>query len=331
MNAVVGSAVILGLALVAGGATGLSGAPNAATVPVLWDDPTQDAAARRPPRPPYRFVREETQGDSPKFDVVDGAGLSWEVKLGPEAQSETAAAALVAAAGFFVDELHYLAEARIEGLPPLKRGGEFVVDSRIVRGARFEARPKHIKRGDTWDWADNPFVGTRQLDGLRALMVLMNNYDARAENNRILLMPPRDGTREARYVVSDLGATFGNYGGLGGNRTKGDLAGYVSSVFISEVDEGEVRFAYTTTPTGWGRTTYLLNPFYVAGEFRKQDDMRAVPIASAVWLASVLERLDRNAFVSMFLDAGYERATAEGFADEVCRRLQALSALGSSS
>lgn len=323
-------AVAIGVALAAG--TSGAAPPSeplrpTAVLPVLWREPVRGDLERQRPRPPYRFVREETHGDSPKLDVIDGAGMAWEVKLGPEARSETAAAALLAAAGYFVDQLHYLPQARIDGLPLLKRGREFVAETTLVRGARFEARPRHVKRGETWEWSDNPFVGTRELDGLRTLMVLLNNYDARADNNRILLMPSRDGVREARYIVSDLGATFGSCGGLGGARTKGDLAGYVSSEFISAVDEGEVRFAFTTTPTGWGRTTYVLNPFYVAGEFKKQDDMRVVPVSAAVWVASRLERLGDDALLALFLDAGFDQPTAEGFAAEVRRRIRMLSSL----
>ena len=54
-------------------------------------------------------------------------------------------------------------------------------------------------------------VGTRELDGLKVLMVLLANYDTRLENNRVLHQKhPETGEMEARYVVTDIGATLGN-------------------------------------------------------------------------------------------------------------------------
>jgi hypothetical protein len=35
-------------------------------------------------------------------------------------------------------------------------------------------------------------------------MVLINNYDARTSNNRVLTVTRPDGHREARYLLSDL-------------------------------------------------------------------------------------------------------------------------------
>ena len=48
-------------------------------------------------------------------------------------------------------------------------------------------------------------------------MILLNNYDARCYNNKIYFV--KDGSSddvEARYYVSDLGATLGKADGLGG-------------------------------------------------------------------------------------------------------------------
>ena len=52
----------------------------------------------------------------------------------------------------------------------------------------------------------NSFVGTRELDGLRVLMALMNNWDLKTSNNAIY-----EAGAEL-YLVSDLGGTFGRTG-----------------------------------------------------------------------------------------------------------------------
>ena len=40
------------------------------------------------------------------------------------------------------------------------------------------------KRGE-WDWFENPFVNTRDLNGLRIMMALLNNWDLTDVNNSI--------------------------------------------------------------------------------------------------------------------------------------------------
>ena len=86
----------------------------------------------------------------------------------------------------------------------------------VVRAARLERKdPAQKKLGD-WEWKKNPFVGTRELDGLRVLMALMNNWDLKTSNNAIY-----ETGVELRYLVSDLGGTFGRTGS-NFSRSKGD-------------------------------------------------------------------------------------------------------------
>src|SRR5262249_50130388 len=156
--------------------------------------------------PPFVFLEENKRGRSPKFRVVDANHVKWSVKLGPEAQPETVATRVVWSVGYFVEEAYYFPRVRIEKLPRLSRGQKYVEEPGVVRGARFKPHRKEIKRGEIWDWNKNPFAGTRELDGLKVLMVLLNNYDTFDDNNRILYTKH---PAEARYVVSDLGASFG--------------------------------------------------------------------------------------------------------------------------
>ena len=37
----------------------------------------------------------------------------------------------------------------------------------------------------TWSWHDNPFVGTREFNGLKVMMALVNNWDLKDVNNRV--------------------------------------------------------------------------------------------------------------------------------------------------
>src|SRR5262245_153437 len=79
-----------------------------------------------------------------------------------------------------------------------------------VRGARLERDEKGDKKIGEWDLFDNLFAGTRELNGLRALMAPINNWDPKNVNNSIRA---RQGVERA-YYVSDLGSTFGRTGGV---------------------------------------------------------------------------------------------------------------------
>jgi hypothetical protein len=80
---------------------------NAANLPLLiWRDPGDVASLNLlygaggkehapDPNGKYRFVKEDSKGTSPKFDVTDDQGVHWKVKLGQEPQSETAATRLL--------------------------------------------------------------------------------------------------------------------------------------------------------------------------------------------------------------------------------------------
>ena len=41
----------------------------------------------------FTFVKEDKEGTSPKFEIVDEQGVHWKAKLGEETKSETAATA----------------------------------------------------------------------------------------------------------------------------------------------------------------------------------------------------------------------------------------------
>src|SRR6185503_13831772 len=192
---------------------------ESAITPILWRDPgdvaTRDlrhgpGAPHLAPVAPFTFVKEDKSGESPKFEVKDARGVKWSVKLGEEAQAETVATRLVWSVGYFAEEAYYFDRVRIRGLLKLSRGMEYVGRRGTVMGARFEPRREHIKRGKTWDWDKNPFADTRELSGLKIVMILLNNYDTRPENNRVLeVKDPVTGSVDVQYAVTDLGATLG--------------------------------------------------------------------------------------------------------------------------
>lgn len=308
--------------------------PPADAVPRLREDrPLTDRAFEfgpggpdRAPRLPLTFIDEDRDGASPKFRVRDRDGTEWTVKLGPEAQAETVAVRLLWATGYFAEEAYYLARVPVRGLPRLSRGQAFV-DGDAVIGARLEPARPGIERGPHWHWDDNPFVGTRDLDGLRVLMLLINNYDARRENSRVLVTRDGAGRRVAWYTVTDPGASFGAYSGMGGARSKNDLAGFTSSRFVTGVRDGEVEFGYRVRPSGWALPLYVLAPWYVAGQLHDERTLRRVPAASARWMGRRLDAVTDRQLGLMFRAAGYPRREADAFVGALRRRVRQLVAV----
>ncbi len=71
---------------------------------------------------------------------------------------------------------------------------------------RLEARPASVKRAGNWMWENNPFMNTPEFRGLKILMVMLNNWDMKDDNNEILAMRgDTTGEGELRYIISDLG------------------------------------------------------------------------------------------------------------------------------
>ena len=278
------------------------------------------------PAPPFTFIEEDKSGESPKFDVKDARGVRWSVKLGEEAQSETTATRLVWSVGYFVEEAYYFDRAEVNNLPKhLSRGDQYVVSDGVVEGARFEPRRANIKRDDTWDWDKNPFKKTKTLSGLKVLMILLNNFDARAANNRILLNR-ETGNRVAHYYVTDLGATLGRAGGLGGKRTKNNLEDFLSTRFVMGVEDGAVEFDYDTRPSRLGHLSVLYPPYYL-GQVKKEKSMRGIPVSHARWIGGLLNQLSDEQLRDAFRAANYSEEIREGYVRSLRMRIRQLARL----
>ena len=301
--------------------------------PVLWRHPGNIAkrdllygpgSTALAPVGPFTFVKENTSGESPKFRVRDARGVEWTVKLGPEAQAETVSTRLVWAVGYFAEEAYYFDEVPIGGMPKLSRGQDYV-NGDIVRGARFEPNRPSMKEGSTWSWHNNPFEETRELSGLKVLMILLNNFDARSQNNQIFYVDSPRG-REAHYYVTDLGATLGRAGGLGGTRTKNDLADFLSTKFVLGVENGAVEFDYDTRPSGLGHLS-VVHPLYYRGEVRKEQAMRGIPVAHARWIGSLLNQLSNEQLRDAFKAGGYSENVTASYVASLRERINQLTQL----
>ena len=274
--------------------------------PVMWSAPT-DIASRNlyyglggeemmPDLSRVTFIEEEKGGYSTKYRVRDGRGRVWVAKLGKEAQTDTVANRLLWAVGYHTEISHLVPRVNIRG-----KG--------VFEKVRFEARPSTVKRVDEWKWDENPFVGTRPFQGLKVMMVLINNWDIKDSNNRVLFARnPRTGKNELRYIVSDLGATFGKTGSfLTRSRNKPD--DYVKAELIDELKGNYVDFHYSG---------------------KRKSVFRDITLGEARWIGEWLSRLSPRQIKDAFRAARYSPEDVELMAEALQIRIAELRSLPAS-
>lgn len=277
--------------------------PLPAGTPVMWREP-EDIATRdlflgsggeavKPDLSRVTLIEKVKGGFSEKYRVRDAAGREWVAKVSREAQSETAAVRLLWAVGY-VTELVYLA-------PSVNIGGK------AFENVRFEARPKGIKRLDEWKWEKNPFAGKRELQGLKVMMLLFNNWDIKDENNAILHVRNDQNIQgELHYIVSDLGATFGKIssGPLQKlKRSRNNPQDYADAKFVDHVHRDRVFFHYGG---------------------KMPDIFEDISVGDVKWIAAQLSRLSDQQISDAFRAANYDQAETAILASAVRARINEL-------
>ena len=302
---------------------------------VLWRYPNDIATrdmiygaggkAHAPSEGPFTFVKEDTGGTNPKFDATDSAGVKWKVKTGIEAKPETVATRFVWAVGYFVDEDYFLQELRLKNVPAkLRRGAKYVSSDGVVSGARLERPPyPHAKKLGEWQWWDNPFLGKRELNGLRVLMAVLNNWDLKDTNNRIFQVTGPDGPFQL-YEVSDLGASFGTPGfGWTKSGSRGNVKAYTKSKWIKNIEAEFIDFNVPSRPA--------IDHYPDVPDTLKRLKLRKIgwqiPREDARWMGDLLGQLSGAQIRDAFRSAGYDSATVESFSREVEERIAELKSL----
>jgi hypothetical protein len=288
---------------------------------VLWQEPI-DIESRDlfhgiggregAPNPEGRFIFLNDKGSpkdsNPKIDVKDDQGRIWTVKFGPEVKSETTATRIIWAVGFHVDENYFVERATIDGFTRLD-----------ARNMRFERDDDNWKTLGRWNWDDNPFVGTRELDGLKTLMALIHNVDLSELNNKIVRPKKQSvGARKSIYYVNDLGAALGSTGAWftalplltkARSESKGVAKDYVKNGFIDGVKNGAVEFRIR----------------------RRQAEriLSGVKVEHARWMGNLLGRLSEKQITDAFKAGGFIDSEVAIYVPEIRNRIMQLQNLES--
>jgi hypothetical protein len=247
--------------------------------------------AMKPDLSRVTFLEEKKGGWSTKYRVKDGKGVEWVAKLSKEAQPETASNRLLWAIGYETEIVYLVPELEIVGK------GTF-------QNVKLEARPKDVKRSEFWLWANNPFLGKPEFQGLKIMMVFLNNWDMKDDNNAILATKGATNS-ERHYIISDLGATFGKTGGII-SRSRNKPSDYVKSEFVKGVKGNEIDFNYG------GKNGKLF------------DDIK---VSDAKWLAGWLGRLSDDQIRDAFRAANYTNEEVEMLTGAVRARINTLANL----
>jgi hypothetical protein len=267
----------------------------------------------------FTFVDEDLDGSNPKYNVKDQDGIKWKIKLGSEVRPETAATRLVWSVGYFVNEDYFLPDLHVSGLPAhLHRGGKMIGQDGEMQNARLKRHIKGEEKVGNWAWRDDPFARSREWNGLRVMMALINNWDLKDNNNAIY-----DGPQKV-YMISDLGASFGTTGFNPVDQwSKGNLNNYRHSNFITKTTDEYVDFGEPSRPAWF----ILFNP----AEFFPRMSLRwigkRIPRSDARWMGQMLAKLSPEQIRDAFRSAGYSPEEVDGYAKVVEERIVKLAAL----
>jgi hypothetical protein len=297
---------------------------------VMWNDPTDlksrdlfygPGGKEHAPKGNFTFVEEDREGGSPKFVVRDDEGRKWKAKLGLEARPETACTRLLWAVGYYANDDYFVRDLKVVGMPPkLHRGQEFVDADGSVHNVRLKRKDKtEGKKIGIWRWRHDAFTGTRELNGLRVLMAVINNWDLKDDNNAIYQAGP-----ERIYMVSDLGASFG-WAGRTWPPAKGkdNLESYSKSKFIRRLTADSVDFAVPARPM-W---KFWVDPPEMIRRIHLEWIGKNVPRADAKWIGQLLARLSPQQIRDAFRAGGYSPEETEQFAKLLEGRISVLTDL----
>jgi hypothetical protein len=212
-------------------------------------------------------------GYSRGYDVVGPDGREWDIKLGKEVQPEIVLSRILWALGYYQPETYYVTGWQLSG--SWESEGE---------PARFRLESDHDTDGE-WAWLENPFAGTRPLQGLIAINLLLNNHDLKTSNNRIYHLRGEKAEPVRRFVVQDVGSALGKPRGFPYVRgTRNDIDDYESLDLIRKAGDSTVQLDYR------GPFTNILE--------------RLSP-ADVIWACELLNRLSDGQLDDAFKAADY--------------------------
>jgi hypothetical protein len=294
----------------------------AATLPpTIWQDPGDVASLsfvygaggyENAPKAPFIFKDEDKAGSNPKVNVIDRDGRHWGVKWGSEVHAEVFASRIAWAAGYYVEPAYYVRSGRIEGVTKVDRAKKYIKSDGSFTDARFELKEEGIKKfngKDGWRFDENPFFGTKELNGLKIILMLTSNWDSKdqrdvSRGSNTAIFKYKD-TGEVRYLVTDWGGSMGKWGSYF-SREKWDCDGYFdqNSKFIKGVNNKYVEFGYS-------------------GQ-RTEDIREGIKVSDVRWLLKYVGRISDTQIRDGLIASGASQEELKCFLAAIRDRIQRL-------
>lgn len=279
----------------------LPGPPTAERLAELWTAPESSRdlfygvggkALAPDPAARYTVVEIKRSGFSRGYTLKDPEGHEWSAKFPPEAPTEVTASRIVWGLGYHQPPIYYLAEWNAAKAP----------SPNPQLPARFREKNPDLHgldAKDAWSYYRNPFVGTRELNGLLVLQAMLGNSDLKDQQNVIYtLTEPFEGAKRW-YVPRDLGQSFGRTGVL--DAPRGDIVVFEQTPFIKGVAGGRVQFDYR------GRHRVLF-------EHISSADVR--------WACEKLRRLTDEQWQDAFRAGGFPQPLADRFIRRIKQKIE---------
>ena len=268
------------------------------------------------PTPPFVFLEEHTGGTQPCCSVRDARGRQWRVKWGHEVRCETFAVRLAWACGYYAEITHFVPSGTIEECRNLQTTRNHIGEGGRFADARFELEDSSLHKlfeEHSWAWNDNPFVGTRELDGLKIVVMLLSNWDtkdrrdvARGSNTAIFEQRVSRWRWEARYLITDWGGSMGRWGSNIVTRGRWDVDGFEAQTpeFVTGVSNGCLTFGY-------------------AGQ-RTADIAKGITVEHARWVYQSARRVTGPDLSSGLRASGATEQEASRFASAFLDRIEQI-------
>jgi hypothetical protein len=302
----------LALMLLAGGACAGVARPQVQNAPPpagasMWVEP-KDIATRDlyhgpwgqehapDPKDVYDLVELKHSGVNLGMTVRDSKGQEWSVKqpypgnLDSESPVEVAVSRLLSGIGYHQPPVYYL--------PAFTLKDDF--GRKVVIGGRFRPKLPELKEIGDWDWAQNPFVGSKEYQGLIVALMMFNSTDLKNSNNS--LYEKKDGDLVQQwYVARDVGSALGDTQRMAPR--KNHIDSFEQMPFILGVNtNGFVEFAYN----GWYKNL-------VENRIKPED---------VVWISEQFGRLSDKQMHDAFRAGGYDPDVAARFIARLREKIQ---------
>jgi hypothetical protein len=250
----------------------------------------------------FELVELKHTGVNLGMTVKDDKGREWSVKqpypgnLDPEGPVEVALSRLLSGIGYHQPPIYYL--------PAFHLKDDF--GKRVAVGGRFRLKDPSLKDVGIWKWEENPFIGTKEYQGLIVLLMMFNSTDLKNTNNT--LYEHRNGDLvEQWYVARDVGSALGDWNPLAPRKSHPES--FEQTPYILGVHDGKVELAYN----GWYKNLV-------------RD---RISVADVVWASELLGRLTAKQWEDAFHAGGYPPAVANRFIAKLKEKIDRGKALGS--